>query len=101
MVEQKQPIDRLLERRGFTPERPDFAERIIMKALRHPQQQPISLWAWLVRLCMEFRLPSPAVAFSLVLCIGIITGFIAPINSNINSEESQDSVYIQEFLYAD
>lgn len=89
-----------LTQRCFKEAHPDFAERIISAALRLPQQQPLTVGTWLTKLCVEYHLPRPAWVFSVVLVAGIVAGVIAPINNDA-STTSQDTVYMQEFLYDD
>jgi hypothetical protein len=95
-----QRLDRVLHNRRYNEASPQFAERIIAAALRLPQQQPVTLGALLARICAEFMLPKPAYALSVMLLFGVVLGVMAPI-SNITDSDSQDTTYVQQFLYED
>lgn len=94
---QDEKLEAMLHERRLEPASPDLAQRIVLKAQRLPQKQPLPLWQWIRQLFAEFHLPKPAYVIVSTLVLGIVVGFSTPESTALNDEESS----VQSFLYAD
>ncbi len=90
-------LEAMLARRTFEPAHEMLAERIADAARRTLQRHSISLWVWLNRLCGEFHIARPGYVLASVLALGFLSGFYLHVNGVAESE----SMYVQEFLYAE
>jgi hypothetical protein len=94
----EQELERMLRSRRFEPAGADLEERIILKAQRIPQNQAITLTAWVRRLFAEFHLPQPAYVMAVTLIAGVLIGLYAPNHTTISDPDPVDT---ESFLYPD
>jgi hypothetical protein len=91
-------LETMLRSRRIEAAGPDLADRIILKAQRIPQRQPITLTEWANQLFSEFHLPRPAYVLACTLILGFVVGMATPVNM---TTDNSDAVAMQSFLYAD
>lgn len=77
-------LARLLHSRPIEAASHDLAARIILKAQSLPQLQNVSPWQAVRQLFAEFHLPKPGYVLASALVLGMVLGFAAPENGQLN-----------------
>ncbi len=95
-----QRIDAILKKRGFTTSGDDMPDRIASAARSMPQKNNETIIEWIQELFTPLAIPRSYCAILFVLLIGFIAGFLVPVIESEIDVKHEETIYMQEFLYA-